>query len=134
MQLAATSPVSKTPAATPCFGPPASWLVAGLLPAFWQPSIAGAIAWGVAVLLGGYVARGRPLRWVAIGWIASVVIPGTPLLAIAAGGTIANKRRDCVCAALLGTGLCLLDIPDVALNAGTLVILIGGVAAMWRKG
>lgn len=134
MQALEVNSLSEVPAATVPLAPPATWLVASILPALWQPPVAGAIAWGLAILLGGLIARGQLLRWVALGWIASLAIPGAPFLAIAASGAIAKEGRHVVYAAVLGTGLCLLGLPQVLLNAGTLLILAGGVAALWRKG
>ena len=128
-----TNSLSEVPMATVPFAAPATWLVAGILPVLWQPSVAGAIAWGVAMLAGGFIAREQPLRWIALGWIAWAAIPGAPFLAIAASGTVAGKGRNCVYAALLGSGLCLLGVPDVGLNAGTLLILAGCVAALWGR-
>lgn len=118
---------------TAALGAPATWLVAGILPVLWQPSVLGAIAWGAAMVVGGFIARAQPLRWLALGWIAWAAIPGAPFLAIAASGTVAGNSRNCVYAALLGSGLCLLAVPDVGLNAGTLLILAGCVAALWER-
>ncbi len=117
---------------TVALGAPSTWLVAGILPVLWQPSVFGAIAWGAAMVVGGFIAREQPLRWIALGWIAWAAIPGAPFLAIAASGTVAGDRRNCVYAALFGSGLCLLALPDVGLSAGTLLIYEGCVATLWE--
>lgn len=112
---------------------PGAWLVAGILPVLWQPSAAGAIAWGVAVVVGGFIARSLPIRWVALAWIAWAAIPGAPFMAIVASGVVAGESRNCVYAAVLGCGLCLIGIPSVGLNAGALLILAGCLAALWGR-
>lgn len=113
--------------------PPVTWLVAGVLPVLWHPSPAGAIAWAVAVLVGGLVARAHVLRWVALGWIAWVLVPAAPLLAVAASGAVARDARGCGIAAVLGAGLCLLGLPEVVTTAGTLLVLAGAVASTWSR-
>ncbi len=102
-----------------------AWLVAGLLPGAWGGPPAVVLAWVAALLAGAFITSVRPVRWVAIGWLAAVLVPGTPLSAVAAGGLLGGDARGRVRAAACGAVIGLAALPPLSLRAGALLFLAG---------
>lgn len=103
---------------------PLAWIIAGMVPGVMGAPRAGVLAWAAVLLVGAVAPRGGRLVWVALAWIGSVVVPGTPLLATAATGTMLHNGRLCLAAATLGAAIGLVGLPPLALRAG--VLLLGG--------
>ena len=102
-----------------------AWLVAALLPVLCQIPLSVLPVWAATLLLGGYIAKDHILRWVALGWIASVLFPATPLIMVAVSGAMLKGYRSCIYAVLFGITLCFLSISGLFMNTGFLLIVIG---------
>ncbi len=108
------------------------WLLAGLLPAVAGAPPAAVLAWAAALLAGALVAA-TPTRWVAVGWLAAVLVPGTPALVVAAAGLLIGRGRDRLLAATGGALLGLATLPPLGLRAGALLIAAGALATLARS-
>jgi len=104
-----------------------AWVVAGIAPVVAFASFYGVLACAVAVAVGAFVARSFAIRWVALGWVTSVVVPGVPLSTVAASGTVADQRKRQLYAAATIAASSALLLFDIAITPG-LVFLIAGFA------
>lgn len=62
------------------------WVVAALAPVALLSSPLAILAAAGVVLVGAWLAQGRPGRWLALGWAASVLVPGAGAATAAAAG------------------------------------------------
>lgn len=116
----------------------AVWVLASVLPALSDFSLASTLAWVAALIIGTQVAGGRStpnrwfrLRWVAVAWAASTAVHGTPVLATVASGTSAASWLSHLRMALVGLALAILW-PVEWRNAGTLLLTAGLILAFQR--
>jgi hypothetical protein len=105
-----------------------------MLPVLFEAPPRGILGWAVALVLGSLLANGNLFRWVAVGWAAAVIAPGTPLLGVAASGGAIDGWRNHVKSAALGSLLGLLAIPEIMRQAGLLLILASvALALAWTS-
>ena len=111
------------------------WVVAALAPVVALASLQGVIACAVAVTVGAFVAERFPLRWIAIGWIASLAVPGASLPSIAAAGVLADKARQQLLTALVIAASAALVVLEISVTPGLLFMMagLGLVIARLRK-
>jgi hypothetical protein len=113
--------------------PTIGWLVAGMVPALAQLPPSSVLAWSGTILLGLALAHGSALRWVGLGWITAVVVPGSNVAAIAGSGSLLRGWQMQVGAALLGGALGLIPLPGTLHQAGALLLIAAIVLAALRK-
>lgn len=112
--------------------PSVGWLVAALVPALSHLPPSAVFAWSGAMLIGFTLAHTSPLRWVGLGWITTVIVPGSSPIAIAASGSLLHGWKMQLGAILLGTFLSLLPLPGILLQAGPLLLLAAAGLALFR--
>ena len=108
-------------------------LVAGMVPVLSHMSVSGVLTWSGALLIGFALSNRNPWRWVGIGWIATVIAPGTSMASIAGSGRLLHGWRRPLGAVLLGAALALLPLPETLHQAGPLFLLAAVVLAVFRK-
>ncbi len=110
-----------------------AWIVAGMLPALSGAGTVEVLAWSAALVVGAVVAHAHLLRWLAVGWIASAVIPGVGMVGVAAGGSMSHAWQAQLKAAALGAVLGLVPLPGVLLEAGPLLLVAACALAIFRR-
>lgn len=113
--------------------PTAGWLIAAMVPALSHLPPSAVLAWSGAMLVGFALAHTSPLRWVGLGWITTVIVPGVSPTAIAASGSLIHGWRMHLGAILLGILLSLLPLPGILLQAGPLLLLAAAGLALFRS-
>ena len=110
------------------------WILAALVPTLAHLSLEASLAWAGALLLGGSLAAGltasQRARWVGVGWLAAVLVPGVQPAAVASSG-LAAPRASLLAAAILG--VLLTWLPPEHRSPGVL-LLAAGVAACALEG
>jgi hypothetical protein len=105
--------------------PHIGWLIAAFTPALAALPFEAALAWAGALLVGLAVAQAQPLRWVALGWITSTLVPGPHLAAVAASGSLQERTHTVLMTVILGVALAWLPLPGTLRQAGPLLLLGG---------
>jgi len=113
--------------------PTVGWLVAALVPALSHMPSSAVLAWSGAILLGFALTHTSPLRWVGLGWIAAVVVPGSNPAAIAGSGSLLYGWRMHLGTVLLGGAVGLLPLPGVLQQAGPLLLAAAAGLALFRR-
>ncbi len=112
------------------------WVVAALAPVALLGSPLAILAAAGVVLVGAWLAQGRPGRWLALGWVASVLVPGAGAATAAAAGQGGSRMRlgeYLVVALLIAVGAAAPLLP-FALTPGHLFLIAAlGLALLRRR-
>ncbi|MCP4048066.1 MAG: hypothetical protein GY746_00900 [Gammaproteobacteria bacterium] len=108
-------------------------VVAGMVPVLSHMSLSSVLTWSGALLIGFAISNRSPWRWVGIGWLASIIAPGTSMASIGSSGSLLHGWRRPLGAVLLGTCLALIPLPETLHQAGPLFLLAAVVLALFRK-
>ncbi len=109
------------------------WIVVASLPVLFHLPSSEIPIWALGLAAGGWIANKHPLRWIAIAWLISVFFPQMPFLLLACSGVLLKNWRDCLFAALLGSGLYLIPMPDAFLNTGLVLIIVGLISITYKS-
>jgi hypothetical protein len=119
---------------------PERWIVAAVVPAALIPSTLGILAAAAVLALGAVIAAGSPRRWVALGWLAAIGVPGVPPAAAAAAGATgsatgsARSRATALLrAAALTAALAPLPLLPVALTPLHYLVAAAALVAALRR-
>ena len=108
-------------------------LVAGMVPVLSHMSLSSVLTWSGALLIGFALSNRNPWRWVGLGWLTSIIAPGTSIASIGGSGSLLHGWRRPLGAVLLGACLALIPLPETLHQAGPLFLIAAVVLALFRK-
>ncbi len=103
-------------------------LVSAAVPSLAGLSLLETAAWCGALLVGTALTPLGPLSATGLGWIAAVIVPGTPPASVASSATLAQSWIA-VAAALIGA-VFVLVLPPLWAQPGPLLIMAGLLTAL----
>ncbi len=111
-------------------------LVAAAVPALCDLTRLELAAWTGAVLLGAGLGARHAAGAVGLGWIAAILVPGTPPASVAASSMLGADAPFAAGAASLVGAIFAWAAPDALAQPGILLLAAGFAAAAlqaWRK-
>ncbi len=109
------------------------WIIVACIPLLLNLPSSNVPIWALGLVIGGWVANKHPLRWIALAWLISVFFPPMSFLVLACCGVLLKNWKDCIYAALLGSILILIPIPEGFRNIGVVLVVVGLFLIIYKR-